>query len=194
MPTPAPAPSGAEGMLVANGTIYAYVNVSAGSTLTLRKAASTSAAPVGYLSRGTQVQILAFDDDWAYVRTTGGKSGFAARRYLYLPGSDSGSQPVAQDEPKEENSGSDGNGSGSGSSSAAFEKFKQIKTDIVFCNIPARTKSKVKMYKSYSTSSVCLGTLSASARVTVLAYNKQWAYAKYGGTKGFIQLNYLKKE
>jgi len=138
--------------------------------------------------------MLAFDDDWAYVRTTGGKSGFAARRYLYLPGSDSGSQPVAQDTPKQENSGSGGNGSGTNSSEAAFEKFKQIKTDIIFCKIPARTKAQVKMYKSYSTSSVCLGTLPASAKVTVMAYNKQWAYAKFGSTKGFIQLNYLKKE
>lgn len=191
MPTPVAGPAGTEGMLVANGTIYAYVNVSANSTLTLRKTASTSAAPVAYLKRGAQVQILAFNDDWAYVRTAAGKSGFAARRYLYLPGSDSGSQPAVQDTPKNEKpSGS----SNAGSSESAFEKFKEIKTDIVFCKISARTKTQVKMYKSYSTSSARLGTLPASAKVTVLAYNKQWAYASFGSKKGFIPLKYLRKE
>ena len=189
MPTPKPAPEGAEGMLVANGTIYAYVNVSADSSLTLRKAASTSSAPVAYLKRGAQVQMLAFDDHWAYVRTTAGKSGFAARKYLYLPGSDGGSQPIVQDTPKQEAPAQKPESSGS-----AFEKFKEIKTDIVFCKIPARTKSQVNMYESYSTSSAKLGTLPASARVTVLAYNKQWAYASFGSHKGFIPLKYLKKE
>lgn len=193
MPTPMAGPAGTEGMLVANGTIYAYVNVSANSSLTLRKAASTSAAPVSYLKRGAQVQLLAFNDDWAYVRTTGGVSGFAARRYLYLPGSDSGSQPAVQDTPKQEKPNSS-SGSGTDSSESAFHKFKEIKTNIVICSIPARTKTQVKMYKSYSVSSAVLGTLPASARVTVMAYNKQWAYASFGSKKGFIPLNYLRKE
>lgn len=184
---------------MANGTIYAYVNVSANSSLTLRKAASTSAAPVAYLKRGAQVRVLAFNDAWAYVRTSAGKSGFAARRYLYIPGSDSGSHPTVQDTPRKENTGTassnKGNaGSGTGSSEAAFEKFKEIRTNIVICKIPARTKAQVKMYRSYSTSSAKLGTLPASARVTVLAYNKQWAYASFGSHKGFIPLKYLKKE
>lgn len=192
MPTAIPGPAGTEGMLMANGTIYAYVNVSANSTLTLRKAANTSSEPVAYLKCGTQVQLLAFNDAWAYVRASSGKSGFAARRYLYLPGSDGGSQPEVQDTPKNEKPNQGSNDTGS--SEDAFENFKEIKTNIVFCKIPARTKTQVKMYKSYSTSSAVQGTLPASAKVTVLAYNKQWAYAGFGSYKGFIPLKYLKKE
>lgn len=181
MPTAAPAPEGAEGMLVSNETIYAYVNVSANSSLTLRKAPNTAALPVAYLKRGTQVQLLAFNDTWAYVRTAGGTSGFAARMYLYLPGSDSGSQPVVTDTPKED-------------TNTNTKKFKEIKTDVVFCKIAARTKTQTKVYQSNSTSSKQLGVLPISAKVTVWAYNKQWAYIGFGSSKGFVPIQSLKKE
>lgn len=184
--TPAPAPEGADGMLVVTGTLYAYVNVSANSTLTLRKAPSTTAAPVAYLRRGTQVRMIAFDDDWAYVRTGSGVSGFAARRYLYLPGSDSGSRPT---EPPEATAAPKPTATPKPSSSG---KFREVKTNVKFCRIPARTRSQVKMYKSYSTGSSVLGSLPASAKVTVLAYNSSWGYVSFGGKKGFIQLKYLK--
>ena len=61
MPTTAPAPAGAEGMLVATGELYAYVNVSSSSSLTLRRAASTSSSAIGALRRGAKVQLLAFE-------------------------------------------------------------------------------------------------------------------------------------
>jgi len=189
MPTPAPAPEGAEGMLVATGTLYAYVKVSSGSSLALRKAASTNSAPLAYLKNGAQVQLLAFDDDWAYVRSTSGLCGFAARRYLYLPGSSDDSLPTVEDTPKDEptDAGNDKNLSSS-------QKFKEVKTNITFCNIAARTKAAVKVYNSYSTSSAVLGSLPASTLVTVTAYNSSWAYVKIGSKRGFIQLKYLRAE
>lgn len=188
MPTLPPVPEGAEGMLVAAGTLYAYVKVSEGSSLTLRKAASTSSAPLAYLKNGAQVQLLAFDDEWSYVRSASGTSGFAARRYLYLPGAD-GDQPEVQDTPKQEEPDAPQSG---GSSSSG--KLKEVKTQIVFCDIDARTTAAVKVYQSYSTSSAQIGSLKANAKVTVTAYNKNWAYITVGSRKGFVQLKYLKAE
>ena len=175
MPTPGPAPAGAEGMLVATGELYAYVNVSSDSTLTLRRAASASSESIGALRRGAQVRMLAFDDEWACVRTEAGATGFVARRYLYLPGSSSGDQPVAKDEPKE-----------------AFSGFREVKTGVVFCKRAAVVKSETKLYQSYSTASAALAALPASAKVTVTAYNKKWAYVSCESGKGFVLLKYLR--
>lgn len=161
-------------MMVATGTLYAYVSVSAGSSLTLRKSASTAAAPVAYLQRGTRVQMLAFDDDWACVRTASGRTGFASRRYLRLPG-EAEAQPVAQDVPK-----------------AQGAKFREKKTDVTICNRAAVTKLATKLYAANSTSSAVLGSLPAAAKVTVTAYNKTWAYVCFGSQRGFVPLKNLK--
>lgn len=174
MPTPRPAPDGAEGMLVATDTLYAYVSVSAGSSLTLRRAASTASAAVGYLTRGTRVTMLAFDDDWACVRAPSGVTGFAARRYLYLPGSSSGGQPVVEDVPREP------------------EKFREKKTGITVCNRAALTRSATELYRSYSTDSAVLARLPASTKVRVTAFSKKWAYVAFGGRNGFVLLKDLK--
>ena len=189
MPTPVPAPSGAEGMLVATGTLYASVSVSSGSTLTLRKAPSTSAAPLGYLRSGQQVIVLAFNDDWACVRTLSGQSGFAARKYLLLPGEE-GSQPAAEDQPLDK----DEEESDDAVQDAGKKAFKGVQTDITICDIDARTKTAAKLYKSDSTSSAVLVQLSASAKVKVMAYNSGWAYVQYGSRKGYVQLKTLRAE
>jgi len=191
MPTQVPAPEGAQGMLVVNDTMYAYVNVSETSSLTVRKSASTSAAPLTYLYRGTQVRLVAFNDDWAYIRTASGTSGFASRKYLYLPGNDAGSQPVAQDKPKQEEEDLK---DVQDSAEEELRKFREVDTGITFCSINARTTAQVKMYESYSTSSDVIGTLPASAKLKVSAYNSKWAYVRFGSRKGFVQKKYLKAE
>ena len=162
-------------MLVATGELYAYVNVSSSSSLTLRRAASTSSSAIGALRRGAKVQLLAFDDDWACVRTDAGATGFAARRYLYLPGSSSGGQPVAEDEPKE-----------------VFSGFREVKTSVVFCRRAAKLKAEAKLYHTYSTASATLAVLPASAKVTVTAYNAKWAYVSCESGSGFVLLKYLR--
>ena len=84
MPTLIAGPEGTEGMVAATDRMYAYVKVSAGSSLTLRSAKSTASEPLAYLKNGAQVQVIAFDDDWAYIRDAEGREGFSARRYLHL--------------------------------------------------------------------------------------------------------------
>lgn len=170
-------------MLVANDTIYVRVNVSSGSSLTLRSAPSSSAAALGYLQNGEQLTLLAFDDDWACVCTSSGLEGFAARKYLLLPG-ETAQQPTVDDEAAEnEPEASEGKGS-----------FREIETDITICNITAYTRTTAKLYKSASASSTVLKNLDASVRVQVMAYNSEWAYVNCGGKNGYVLLKYLKAE
>lgn len=187
MPTPVPAPDGAEGMLVATGEMYATVSTSSGGTLTLRKSPYTSAKALGYLRNGEQVKLLAFDDDWACVYTSSDLRGFASRKYLLLPGENR--QPVAEDTPLEKKDDSE-------DQEEADEKggFREIETDIIICDLKARTQTAVKLYKSASTASAVLQNIKASARVDVMAYNSKWAYVKNGSHKGFVLLKYLKAE
>lgn len=180
---PARAPEGAEGMFVPVGTLYNYVRVSSGSALTLRSKPSTSAAAVGTLARGARVRVLAFDEDWALVEATGGARGFAALRYLSAAAVPE-DQPAAEDElrtpapteaPEEEDS------------------VKIVDLDVVFCDISARTTASAVLYKKNSTSGSRVCTIPAGAKLTVTAYDKSWAYVKYGSRRGFVQLRYLKK-
>ncbi|MGN0185595.1 MAG: SpoIID/LytB domain-containing protein [Aristaeellaceae bacterium] len=180
---PARAPEGAEGMFVPVGTLYNYVRVSSGSALTLRSKPSTSAAAVGTLARGARVRVLAFDEDWALVEATGGARGFAALRYLSTAAVPE-DQPAAEDvlrtpapteAPEEE------------------EDVRIVDLDVVFCDISARTTASAVLYKKNSTSGSRVCTIPAGAKLTVTAYDKSWAYVKYGSRRGFVQLRYLKK-
>ena len=180
---PARAPEGAEGMFVPVGTLYNYVRVSSGSALTLRSKPSTSAAAVGTLARGARVRVLAFDEDWALVEATGGARGFVALRYLSAAAVPE-DQPAAEDElrtpapteaPEED------------------EDVRIVDLDVVLCDISARTTASAVLYKKNSTSSSRVCTIPADAKLTVTAYDKSWAYVKYGSKRGFVQLRYLKK-
>ena len=180
---PARAPEGAEVMFVPVGTLYNYVRVSSGSALTLRSKPSTSAAAVGTLARGARVRVLAFDEAWALVEATGGVRGFAALRYLSAVAVPE-DQPTAEDvlrtpapteAPEEEDS------------------VRIVDLDVVFCDISARTTASAVLYRKNSTSSSRVCTIPADAKLTVTAYDKSWAYVKYGGRRGFVQLRYLKK-
>lgn len=180
---PARAPEGAEGMFVPVGTLYNYVRVSSGSALTLRSKPSTAAAAVGTLARGARVRVLAFDEDWALVEATGGARGFVALRYLSAAAVPE-DQPAAEDElrtpapteaPEED------------------EDVRIVDLDVVLCDISARTTASAVLYKKNSTSSSRVCTIPADAKLTVTAYDKSWAYVKYGSKRGFVQLRYLKK-
>ena len=165
------------------GTLYTYVRVSSGSALTLRSKPSTSSAAVGTLARGARVRVLAFGEAWALVEATGGARGFVALRYLSAAAVPE-DQPAAEDvlrtpapteAPEEEDS------------------VKIVDLDVVFCDISARTTASAVLYKKNSTSGSRVCTIPADAKLTVTAYDKSWAYVKYGSRRGFVQLRYLKK-
>ena len=68
-------PDSDAGMKQVSGKKYVYVNVSAGSTLTLRAAPDAASAAKRSLPRGTKLQLLAYDDEWTRVRMQSGHRG-----------------------------------------------------------------------------------------------------------------------
>ena len=72
-------------MTVVTGTLIAYVNVSEGSTLTLREGPSTSTTALMAMNPDTPLYVLAYNSEWAQVRTMFGTTGYAAMRYLRMP-------------------------------------------------------------------------------------------------------------
>ena len=82
-------------MTIPGGTLFAYVDIT-GSTLTVRQCASTSSLKLAALNRGDCVQLLAYDDDWAFIMTDKGVRGFVATRYLRFTLNDPTPQPTAE--------------------------------------------------------------------------------------------------
>ena len=68
-----------------------------------------------------------------------------------------------------------------------------IDLDVVFCNINASTTRSLAMYSKNSTSSKRICTIPADTKLSVTAYDRTWAYVKYGGKRGFVQHKYLRK-
>jgi len=62
----------------------------------------------------------------------------------------------------------------------------------VEANFTAQTTGSVNLRAKASTSSTSLGVLAKGTKVTVLAYNDEWAYVQYGSKNGFISRKYLK--
>ncbi len=55
------------------------------------------------------------------------------------------------------------------------------------------TASKMKVYKSYSTASLYLGSVAQGVTVTVHAYNSTWAYIELNGNKGYARIADMKR-
>ena len=85
-PTPTPAPTATPlpsyGMSFVDGTMMAYVNVSASGSLNLREAPNTSSAIILQMERNTPLYVLAYNSSWAWVRTLFGTTGYASMSYL----------------------------------------------------------------------------------------------------------------
>ena len=183
-------PDSDAGMKQVSGKKYVYVNVSAGSTLTLRAAPDAASAAKRSLPRGTKLQLLAYDDEWTRVRMQSGTEGYAARRYLSIDA------PAAAATPRPEDdsgfwSADDGEAAGSGS---IYRDLEKAEGEIVICSRRAKLRRAATLYKKNSTSSAAVAALSAGTRVTVTAYNASWAYVSWNGKTGFVQLKHLKAE
>ena len=178
-------------MLVPVGTVYRYVRVSSGSTLTLRSAPSTTALALGALRCDARVQLLAFNDEWAMVESEDGTRGFVAMRYLNAASSGGpGDQPVAEDTLR---TPAPSKAPAAPDEEDEEDEVRIVDLDVVFCNISARTTASVTMYRKNSTSSSRICTIPAGTKLTVTAYDARWAYVKYGGKWGFVQHSYLQK-
>ena len=140
--------------------------------MNIRKSASTTSAIVTTVHHGDYLQVLETGGEWCRVVTKSGKTGYIKTKYLVK---------VSEEEATGSTGGSaDGGSSGSGSD------------DVVEANFAAVTTGRVNLRTKASTSSTSLGVLAKGTKVTVLAYNDEWAYVQYGSKNGFISRKYLK--
>ncbi len=173
-----------------SGKKYVYVNVSVGSTLTLRAAPDADAFARGSLARGTKLRLLAYDDEWARVLTESGAEGYAARRYLSINAPETAAT-ARPDRDSDFWTADDNEATDSGS---IYRDLERADGEIVVCNRRAKLRRAATLYKKNSTSSAVVAALPSGARVTVSAYNERWAYISWNGKKGFVMLEYLKAE
>ena len=118
------------------------------------------------------MKVLAYDGEWAEILTSGGNRGYLKIKYLMLgeePGTAVAS--VSLPDPTEAPSGGE----------IVYEVFK------------ARTTEETPMRKKPDAGAAKLGTLPVGAKLTVHAYNDDWAYAAFGPYKGFVLRIHLAK-
>ncbi len=125
---------------------------------------------------GTQFNLLAVKGDWALIEKDG-NVGYTYKGHVNVVEAEDPFQPDAAPEVEEN----------TGNSIAGGDKVV-IKT--VEASVSA---TKLPVYKSASASSQKLGELSYGEKVTVYAYNADWAYIGLNNRYGFCKLEGLVK-
>ena len=152
-------------MTVVSGTLIAYVNVSEGSTLTLRKGPTTGSSAVLQMARNTPVYVLGYNSEWARVRTLFGTTGYVAVRYLRFSSDKTPTTPAPTPTPE----------------APSMTVVSGTKYGYVI-------KSGLPMYENAIQTASVLGTITYGERVRVYAYNNTWCYAEYYGVKGYLPM------
>ena len=158
-PTPAPAPS-----VTPAPTVKATATVKV-NKLSVYAKADASSEKLGTLKKGTSVNVLSWDKEWAYIEKNS-KYGYCSVRGLAKsdPTPTASVKPTATPKPDDE-------------------------------VIPAKVSvEKVTVYKSASTASKKLGVLKYGTTVNVVKYTKKWAYIEKNGRYGYCKINALTKK
>ncbi|MDQ0199322.1 SH3 domain-containing protein [Neobacillus ginsengisoli] len=139
-----------------------YVNVSAGSSLNMRKNASSNASIIIKLSRGIPVTVYSEEKGWARIKVYG-QEGFVSSQYITktIPSSVSSSNGQPKETP----------------------------SVIKFVNIS--NGSSLNMYNSASSSSSVIAKLDSGAQVIVYSENNGWTNIKANGKDGYVSSKFL---
>lgn len=122
------------------------------------------------VSKGTELYVLSTSGKWAAVERNG-NVGFMLLKYLTPADAADESADSTEDN---DTTVADGN--------------------VVTCEFQAEVAvKKLTVYASGSTKSKKLGTMSKGTVVTVLAYNKTWAYIELDGHRGHVKHSGLSK-
>ena len=123
------------------------------------------------VSKGTQLYVLSTSGKWAAVERNG-NVGFMLLKYLT---------------PADATDNTDDTTTDTSETTAADN-------DVVTCEFQAEVSvKKLTVYASGSTKAKKLGTMSKGTVVTVLAYNKTWAYIELDGHRGHVKHSGLSK-
>ncbi|MEH7093643.1 SH3 domain-containing protein, partial [Neobacillus vireti] len=78
-----------------NQPVTKYVNISSGSSLNVRKSASTSSAILTKLTHGTEVMVYSVSNGWSEIRVNGQK-GYVSSQFLTASKPTTGTTPAAE--------------------------------------------------------------------------------------------------
>ena len=189
-------------MTIPGGTLFAYVDIT-GSTLTVRQRASTSSLKLAALSRGDCVQMLAYDEDWAFIMTGSGVRGFVATRYLRFTPETATAQPTAAattaptlswptatPEPTAKPTAAPtatpkptAKPTAKPTQAVAEDGFQPVSgTRYVYVNT-----EKAKLRKSASESASTIATVKYSKKLQLKAYSDGWYCVSYDGDTAYIR-------
>ena len=126
------------------------------------KKASTSSTSAS-IAKGTKVEIIAVNGDWAYIRNAGGTYAYIYKKYLSDP------------------------------NAATPTPAPTATPDLSDTIPATVTVSSMKVYEKANTSSEVLGRLKKGAEVNVIRYNTTWAYIERSGNYGYCKVNSLTK-
>jgi len=124
------------------------------------------------IPKGMEMNLLAVNGPWAMVEN-GGVVAYTNKAHLSEV--KAGSAP--EKEPEKEPEKAEGSGD-------------QIVVESFTAKVAA---DSMRVYRSASASSACLGMLLRSAVVTVHAYNSQWAFIEVNGNFGFAKIESMER-
>ncbi|RUQ25172.1 mannosyl-glycoprotein endo-beta-N-acetylglucosamidase [Peribacillus cavernae] len=143
-------------------TTTKYVNVSAESSLNLRKSVSTGSPLVARLTKGTQVTVYSESKDWSKIKVNG-KEGYVSSKYL------TSTNPT----------GSTSTKSSTSTKTPATSKYVSI------------SAGSLNLRKSLSESASVIAKLSKGTKVTVYSESNGWARINANGKDGYVSSKYL---
>lgn len=143
-----------------------YVNVGLGSSLNLRKYATTNSSVLIQLARGVAVTVYSETDGWSKINVYG-QDGYVNSDYL------SAAKPVAGSDTSSDNSGASNGGTNA-------EKF----VNVIY-------GSSLNMRSTASTSAAVVTKLARGTIVTVLSEANGWAKVSANGQTGYVSSQYL---
>ncbi|GHH98110.1 SH3 domain-containing protein [Neobacillus kokaensis] len=173
-----------------------YVNVKLGSSLNMRKSASTKASVLIKLARGVKVAVYSEANGWAKIEAYG-KTGYVSSDFLTTTKPVAGSNTESEKKPSSDlNNGSGantapGSNTGSGSDSSANNGSQQNKPVAVEKYVNVLYGSSLKMRATASTSAAVITKLARGTLVTVLSEENGWAKVTANGKTGFVSSQYL---
>jgi beta-N-acetylglucosaminidase/SH3-like domain-containing protein len=155
-------------------TVTKYVNVNLGSSLNMRKSASTTASVLLKLARGVQVTVYSEAKGWAKIGAYG-KTGYVSSDFLSATKPASGTNT--------------GSGSAPSTNNGAGQNNSQ--TDIKYVDV--EYGANLRMRAQASTNAEIITQLARGTMVTVISEKDGWAKVTANGKTGYVSSQFLSK-
>ncbi|WP_082193124.1 SH3 domain-containing protein [Bacillus rubiinfantis] len=178
-------------------TITKYVNVNLGSTLNMRKTATTKASVLLKLSRGVQVNVYSEANGWAKIEAYG-KIGYVSSAFLSgtkpAPGTTASNSTKPVTNPNSGDKGQTGEtntNTNTGSQPSTGNDTEQTKPGTIEKYVNVVYGSSLNMRAASSTKADIVTKLARGTIVTVIAEANGWSQVTANGKTGYVSTQFL---